>query len=128
VKLSEVLRLWPDERKLTRQGVDALFPGNASIKERVKKKFADADDVVQDEIVQIYTQLRLHAVLIASLQGRAVDDQVAGTEAKLTEAKHMFAHWHGRLEQLEQRITQRAAMYEKRLPQFRAEIERFFGA
>src|SRR5260370_876733 len=34
-------------------------------------------DVLQDEIVQIYTQLRLHAVLIASLQGRAVDNQVA---------------------------------------------------
>ena len=125
--LSEVFRLPPKERALTREDLEALSGGNPPIKERVQKRFADAKDVVQDEIVQIYTQLRTHALLIASLEGRAKDNQEAYLDAKLTEARGGFAHWHGRLDQLEQQITQRVTMYEKRLPQFRAEIERFFG-
>jgi hypothetical protein len=151
--LSEVLRLSPNEGIFILQNLESFLPGgsspkdyseaqndagvllhnlanpsanSASLKERVQKKFADADDLVQDEIVLIYVQLRNWAMAVASLERKAGDDQVARPNAKLTEAKHGFAHWHGRLEQLERRISQRAAMYERRLPQFRAEIERFF--
>ena len=82
------------------------------------------------EEVEEYKQFVLHLadnVAIAHREG-GEGDQVAGSQTKLTEAKRGFAYWHERLDQLEQRTNQRSTMYETRLPRFRAEIERFFGA
>ncbi len=152
--LREVLQLSPDEGVFILLNLDGFLPGGlspkdysevendtgtllkklanpsaggASLKEGIQKKFADADNLVQDEIVLIYGQLRTWAMARASIERKAGDGQVPSQPSKLTETKDGFAHWKWRLEQLEQRISQRTIMYEKRLPQFRAEIERFFG-